>query len=415
MADLDPEDNMSEAEEEMAGTNPDDLAADGEAEEEGTEDKEEQIPQNLHGYWQKSSVKDSDVQTMEGEGTVAPQAESGWRTDFKAPVPIPNPSEIVMLKFHVERGLSMPPSLFFTNLLKFYGLQLHHISPNSLVFVAGYTALCEGYLGIRPRVDLFQLFFSMRANYEDDGSLRTYGTVCFLPRRSKEYPFIMPLDSAIGWRGSWFYMADKPAPSQARGLPPFKNVAAESPDSWTAVNDESATPYVKLLARRIARLSVDGLRGIDTINCWISRRIQPLQHRDRLMHEYTGANDGMRCSDQELDPKIVEKRIRSLMKSPRKKPLKFGMAMFENGSCPLASSHSAIVPFDTLTFHNIFLLISSNRLVLHTLPIPFAAPTPNLPLRRKLFTLVGTKRRWRGMLRIQPIQPRRRRFQETGW
>jgi hypothetical protein len=300
MADLDPEDNMSEAEEEMAGANPDDPAdkeADGEAEEEGAEDEEEQIPQNLHGYWQKSNVKDSDVQTMEGEGTVASQAESGWRTDFKAPVPVPNPSEIVMLKSHVERGLSMPPSLFFTNLLKFYGLQLHHISPNSLVSVAGYAALCEGYLGIRPRVDLFQLFFSVRANYEDDGSLRTCGTVCFLPRRSKEYPFIMPLDSAIGWRGSWFYMADKPAPSQARGLPPFKNVAAESRDSWTAVNDESATPYVKLLARRIAKLSVDGLKGIDTINCWISRRIQPLQHRNSLMHEYTGANDGMRCSD----------------------------------------------------------------------------------------------------------------------
>jgi hypothetical protein len=76
-----------------------------------------------------------------------------------------------MLKSHVERGLSMPPSSFFTNLLKFYGLQLHHISRNSLVSVAGYAALCKGYLGIHPRVDLFQLFFSVRANYEDDGFL----------------------------------------------------------------------------------------------------------------------------------------------------------------------------------------------------------------------------------------------------
>jgi hypothetical protein len=77
----------------------------------------------------------------------------------------------MMLKSHVERGLSMPPSSFFTNLLKFYGLQLHHIAPNSLVSVAGYAALCEGFLRIRPRVDLFQLFFSVRANYEDDGFL----------------------------------------------------------------------------------------------------------------------------------------------------------------------------------------------------------------------------------------------------
>jgi hypothetical protein len=149
-----------------------------------------------------------------------------------------------MLKSHVERGLSMPPSHFFSNLLKFYGLQLHHIAPNSLVSVEGYAALCEGYLGIQPRVDLFQLFFSVRANFEDDGFPRTCETIFFLPRRSKEYPFITPLDSVVGWRGSWFYMADKVAPSQTFGLRPFENIAAEPRDSWKPVNDDSATPYV---------------------------------------------------------------------------------------------------------------------------------------------------------------------------
>jgi hypothetical protein len=64
-----------------------------------------------------------------------------------------------MLKSHVERGLSIPPSHFFSSLLQFYGLHLHHILPNSLVSIAGYVTLCEGYLGILPRVDLFQLFF----------------------------------------------------------------------------------------------------------------------------------------------------------------------------------------------------------------------------------------------------------------
>jgi hypothetical protein len=140
MADLYPEDITSEAEEEMAGTTAEDSTdkeADGKDEEEEQEDgakaKEEQIPQNLHGYWQKSHVKDAHVQALEDEGTMAPQAESGWQTDFKALVPAPSSSKIVMLKSHVERGLSTPPSSFFTNLLKFYRLQLHHIAPNSLV------------------------------------------------------------------------------------------------------------------------------------------------------------------------------------------------------------------------------------------------------------------------------------------
>jgi hypothetical protein len=194
-------------------------------------------------------------------------------------------------------------------------------------------------------------------------------------------------------------MADKPTPSQSCGLPSFENIAAQPRDSWKPVNDKTATPYVKLLARQIAKLSKDGLKRIDTINCWISWRIQPLQHRDSLMHEYTGANDGMLYSNKELDPKVVEKRIRSLMKSPRKKPLKFGMAIFENGNCPLVSCFSAIILHDTFALHENLCLssISSNHLVLRTLLIPFAAPTRSLPLRRKLFTPAETKRRWRGI------------------
>jgi hypothetical protein len=69
------------------------------------------------------------------------------------------------------------------------------------------------------------------------------------------------------------------------------------------------------------------------------------------MHEYTVANDGMRYSNKELDPKVVEKRIRLLMKSPRKKPLKFGMAMFENGSCPPVRYFSDIVLHDTFALY----------------------------------------------------------------
>jgi hypothetical protein len=69
------------------------------------------------------------------------------------------------------------------------------------------------------------------------------------------------------------------------------------------------------------------------------------------MHEYTGANDGMQYSNKEMDPKVVEKRIQLLMKSPRKKPLKFGLAMFENGSCPPVSYVSAIVCDDTFALY----------------------------------------------------------------
>jgi hypothetical protein len=144
MADSYPEDIMSKAEEEMAGLTTKEAAdkeVDGGAEEEEQDDgaeAEEQIPQNLHGYWVKCHVKDAHIQALENEGTVAPQVESHWQTDFKALVPAPNSIEIVMLKSHVERGLSMLPSSFFTNLLKFYGLQLHRIV--SVFWILGYPS-----------------------------------------------------------------------------------------------------------------------------------------------------------------------------------------------------------------------------------------------------------------------------------
>jgi hypothetical protein len=158
MADSYPEDVTSEAEEEVAGQ-----AVEGAVEEEennsGAEEEEqdggiradeEQIPMNLHRYWVKCHIKDAHVQALEDEGTVAPRAESQWRTDHKALVPAQNSTKILMLKSHVERGLSMPPSHFFSNLLKFYGLQLQHIAPNSLVSVAGYATFCKDSLKFGP-------------------------------------------------------------------------------------------------------------------------------------------------------------------------------------------------------------------------------------------------------------------------
>jgi hypothetical protein len=101
------------------------------------------------------------------------------------------------------------------------------------------------------------------------------------------------------------------------------------------------------------------------------------------MHEYTGAKDGMRYSEKELDPKVVEKRIRSLMKSPRKKPLKFGMAMFENGNYPLVRCFSAIVLITALN-----LLRELTSLILHfsaQITWPYGLRSSPSPLQLKAY------------------------------
>jgi hypothetical protein len=56
-----------------------------------------------------------------------------------------------------------PLSSFFLTLLEYYGLQLQHLSPNSIALVAIFIHLCEMYVGVRPSVRLFQRFFVLKA------------------------------------------------------------------------------------------------------------------------------------------------------------------------------------------------------------------------------------------------------------
>jgi hypothetical protein len=55
-----------------------------------------------------------------------------------------------------------PLSSFFLTLLEYYGLQLHHLSPNSIALVAIFVHLCKMYVGVRPSVRLFWRFFALK-------------------------------------------------------------------------------------------------------------------------------------------------------------------------------------------------------------------------------------------------------------
>jgi hypothetical protein len=60
-------------------------------------------------------------------------------------------------------GLVPPLSSFFLTLLEYYGLQLQHLSLNSIALVAIFVHLCEMYVGVRPSVWLFRRFFMLKA------------------------------------------------------------------------------------------------------------------------------------------------------------------------------------------------------------------------------------------------------------
>jgi hypothetical protein len=71
--------------------------------------------------------------------------------------------DFVFFVVYVLARLVPPLSSFFLMLLEYYGLQLQHLSPNSIALVAIFIHLCEMYVGVRPSVRLFRRFFVLKA------------------------------------------------------------------------------------------------------------------------------------------------------------------------------------------------------------------------------------------------------------
>ena len=92
--------------------------------------------------------------TTKGKGVAAePTRDEGWKDD-----PYENTGEIIAFTSYLERGLGFPCSSFFSGLMRYYRIQLHHLTPNSFVHISIFVHLCEDFLGIEPHFELFRFF-----------------------------------------------------------------------------------------------------------------------------------------------------------------------------------------------------------------------------------------------------------------
>jgi hypothetical protein len=84
------------------------------------------------------------------EGLLQEKSLISWCPSFREPLPMENVDEIVTFYHFAERGLALPYCSFFRGLLYFYGLELHHLNPNSIYDIANFIHFCEAFLGIEP-------------------------------------------------------------------------------------------------------------------------------------------------------------------------------------------------------------------------------------------------------------------------
>jgi hypothetical protein len=91
-------------------------------------------------------------------------------------IPLVNlqPGAFIFFSCYATVGLVLPVSSFPFTLLEFYGLQLQHLSPHSLILVAIIIHFCEMFVCVVPSVSLFWLFHVLWWSRKGSGLLDAY-------------------------------------------------------------------------------------------------------------------------------------------------------------------------------------------------------------------------------------------------
>ena len=110
--------------------------------------------------WIRSTISQDDLDDLAEEGLI-PHGSARLPEDETEPRP--REGECVILATHVDRGFSLPPHPFFRAFLNFFGAQLHHFSPITIIYLAAFVSLCENFLGCRPHWGLFKHIFTCRS------------------------------------------------------------------------------------------------------------------------------------------------------------------------------------------------------------------------------------------------------------
>jgi hypothetical protein len=231
-------------------------------------------------------------------------------------IPKPPSGYRVMFLAFLLRGLSLPAHEFLRGLLFVYGVQLHQLMPNSILHIACFITLCESFLGVDPHWTLWKFLFRLRPSVSLSKNPELGGAVVSVRTEAHYLEFSMAV-SVQGWQKKWFYIKDrKIASSDQFGVAPFDaNQRLQKLASWDSPPTKAEMDEIKHLLALIQSLkdaSGGALSGTQLMAFFLQRRIQPLQHRVFKLWSYSGLEDSSRVSEEDIDKKDLNKRVRAL-------------------------------------------------------------------------------------------------------
>jgi hypothetical protein len=248
---------------------------------------------NASTSWVPSIFTQKDLNKARTEGLISnddeiifPSAE--W-------IPKPRDGFRVMFLAFLLCGLSLPAHKFLRGLLFVYGVQLHQLTPNSILHIACFIILCESFLGIDPHFLLWRALFWLRPNVVLSKKPKLSGACISLRSESQYLEFSMAA-LVQGWRTKWFYIKDrKNSPSDKYGLASFDaSQELKKLASWDSPPTEAEMEEIKPLLARIQELKSGkggALSGTQLMAFFLQRRVQPLQHRLSKLWTFSGLED----------------------------------------------------------------------------------------------------------------------------
>ncbi|KAK1611601.1 hypothetical protein QYE76_035274 [Lolium multiflorum] len=268
--------------------------------------------------WERSKISSQDINLLKKLGiSKKPKALC-----FPSEESYPTPPMGYRVSFvdHLIRGLSAPIHPFLRGLLFVYGLQLHHLTPNSILHISIFITLCEAFLGVQPNWALWKRIFFCRRNGSPNVAYNIGGVVISV-RPTVDYFDVKLPDSVQGWRKKWLYIQEENHGCAEDNIPPFDG--AEKilrRRSWDAEATEEEKTSTEALMSRIHELqNTRGkeLSGIQITAYFLRTRVQPLQARKNPLWKYAGDEDADRLS-VDLEVKDLEKLVRKISSLSKK-------------------------------------------------------------------------------------------------
>ncbi|KAK1662777.1 hypothetical protein QYE76_050936 [Lolium multiflorum] len=268
--------------------------------------------------WERSKISNQDMNLLKRLGFT--KKKDALRFPHEESYPSPPMEYRVSFVDHLIRGLSPPIHEFLRGLLFVYGLQLHQLTPNSILHVSIFITLCECFLGVQPNWALWKRIFCLRRN-GSHGVAYNIGGVVICVRSDVDYFDVKFPDSVQGWRKRWLYVHEESSDSMEYNIAPFdgktKILRRRSWDAEATEEEKLATEALMTRIRELQSTRGKELSGIQITAYFLRIRMQPLQARKNPLWMYAGDEDVERLST-DLSAKDLEKLIRRISKLSKK-------------------------------------------------------------------------------------------------